>query len=144
MTFNLPLHPSDYALEQKWLLANKVAFIFSVSSCREQCAMCVFCPYLFFIPSLQMGFFYSILPGISTCIACKTFSFLTEPFGPLTFIDTVFIDSQIHSLSDHIILTVLFLQCNSNPVRLRPANTALSCNTECIAQNWLSVFTMKR
>lgn len=78
-----------------------------------------------------MGFFYSILPGISTCIVCKTF--LIGPFGPLTFIDTVFIDSQIHSLSAHILLTFLFLQCNSNPDRLRPANTVLSWNTECIA-----------
>lgn len=79
-----------------------------------------------------MGLVYSILPGISTCIACKTFFFLTGPFGPLTFIDTIFIDSQIHSLSAHILLTFLFLQCNSNPVRLRPADTVLSCNTECI------------
>jgi len=40
-----------------------------------------------------MGLFYSNLPGISTRTACKHFFFLTWPFGPLTFIDTVFIDS---------------------------------------------------
>lgn len=121
---NLPLHSSDYLLKQKQHLANKVTFIFSVSSCTEQRVVCLCYSLPFFISSLQMDFFWSILMVISTFIVRKTF-FLTGPFGSLTFVNTILIDSQIHILSAHILLIFLFLKCNSNPVRLRPANTVL-------------------
>lgn len=62
---------------------------------------------IFCIPSLQMGSVYGILPCISTCIACKPFISLTELFEPLTFIDVIFIDSKVHSLSVHILLNFL-------------------------------------